>query len=136
MTTPLGTDIPLPRPGSISQPFWDGCRRGELLFQRCRDCHGITFIPQAVCSHCLRENLDWEKSSGRGTIYSYSVVWRPQSPAFQVPYVVAIMDIEDGYQMLSNIVDCDHSQVHVGMPVEVTFQRASDEITLPYFKPR
>ena len=128
--------IPLPMPTPITQPFWDGCKRGELLFQRCRDCKGITFVPQPACSHCLSPNLEWDKGSGLGTVYSHSVVWRPQTPAFEVPYVVAIIDLEEGYQMLSNVVDCDHSEVKVGMPVEVTFRPITEEITLPYFRPR
>jgi uncharacterized OB-fold protein len=69
-------------------------------------------------------------------VYSYTVVWRPQTPAFEVPYVIAIVDLDDGYQMLTNIVDTDPSQVHVGMPVEVDFWDASNEIALPYFRPR
>ena len=133
MTT---TPTPLPRPTPVSQPYWDGCRRGELLVQKCRDCGGLTFIPQVACMHCLSPELEWVRSSGRGTVYSYTVVWRPQMPAFEVPYVVAIIDIEDGYQMLSNIVDCDPATVHVGMPVEVKFEARSAEITLPYFRPR
>ena len=132
----MNAGIPLPHPTALSQPFWDGCRRGELLVQKCRQCGGLTFIPQVACTHCLAEDLEWVRGSGQGSVYSYTVVWRPQMPAFEVPYVVAIIDLEDGYQMLSNVVGCDASEVRVGMPVEVQFQPASDEITLPYFRPR
>lgn len=127
---------PLPTPTAISEPFWDGCRRGELLAQKCLDCGGLTFIPQLACSHCFSSKLEWAKGSGRGSVYSYTVVWRPQTPSFEVPYVVAIVELEDGYQILTNIVDCDPSQVHVGMPVEVDFRPASEEIVLPYFRPK
>lgn len=127
--------IPLPYPTELTKPFWDGCARGELLYQTCDDCSGITFIPQPACSKCLSPNLGWAKSAGKGTVYSYTVVWRPQTPAFEVPYVVAIIDLEEGYQLMSNVVGCDHDQVSVGMPVEVEFRRMSDDITLPYFKP-
>ena len=106
------------------------------MVQKCLDCGALTFTPQPACSHCLSPKLEWVNASGRGTVYSYTVIWRPQMPDFEVPYVAAIIDLEEGYQMLSNIVDCDPSEVHVDMPVEVTFRAASDEITLPYFKPR
>ena len=127
--------IPLPVPTTVSSPYWEACRRGELTFQRCPDCSGITFIPQPACSSCLSTSMEWEQSAGRGKVYSYTVVWRPQTPAFDIPYVVAIIDLNEGYRMLSNIVDCDPSEVAVGMPVEVTFREMSDEITLPYFRP-
>ena len=103
--------------------------------QKCRDCGGLTFIPQLVCSHCFSGNLEWVRGSGRGNVYSYTVVWRPQTPAFEAPYVVAIVDLQDGYQILTNIVDCDPSEVHIGMPVEVDFRPASEEIVLPFFRP-
>ncbi len=127
---------PLPTPTAISRPFWDGCRMGELLVQKCCDCGRLIFIPQPACYRCLSQNLEWVKGSGRGTVYSYTVVWRPQTPAFEVPYVIAIVDLEDGYQMLTNIVGIDPPQVRVGMPVEVDFWAASEEIVLPYFRPR
>jgi uncharacterized OB-fold protein len=104
--------------------------------QKCCDCGHLIFIPQPACYRCLSRNLEWVKGSGRGTVYSYTVVWRPQTPAFEVPYVIAIVDLEEGYQMLTNIVDVDPSQVHVGMPVEVAFRAASEEVVLPYFRPR
>jgi acetyl esterase len=89
-----------------------------------------------VCTGCLGTGLEWVKSSGRGTIYSYSVVHRPQRSEFEAPYVVAIIELEEGWHMLSNIVGCDVDGVRIGMPVEVVFQKMSEEITLPYFKPR
>ena len=127
--------IPFPHPTPLTKPFWDACKRGELIAQRCRDCGKWTFIPNVACMHCFSPNIEWAATKGRGKVYSYSVVWRPQMPAFKIPYVVAIIDVDEGYQMLSNVVGCDQSQVRVGMPVEVTFQRMSEEITLPYFKP-
>jgi uncharacterized OB-fold protein len=83
----------------------------------------------------LRQRLEWVTSSGRATVYSYTVVHRPQRPVFAVPYVVVIAELEEGWHMLSNLVDCDPDDVAVGMPIEVTFRKMSDEITLPYFRP-
>jgi len=127
--------IPLPRPTELSRPHWEGCRAGALLVQRCRDCGAYVFIPQPVCTACFGPRLDWVRSSGRGTVYSFTRVYRPPRPAFEVPYVVAIVELEEGWYMLSNIVDCDVDDVAVGMPVEVSFRPMSEEISLPMFRP-
>jgi hypothetical protein len=128
--------IPLPRPTALSRPHWDGCREGVLRVQRCRDCGHFVFIPQPLCTRCQSDALDWTASSGRGVVYSYSVVHRPPRPAFAVPYVVAIVELEEGWHMLTNVVECRPEDVRVGLPVEVAFRRMSDEITLPCFRPR
>jgi len=127
--------IPLPRPTALSRPHWDGCREGELRVQRCRACGGYVFIPQPVCTHCQEASLEWVRSSGRGTLYSYTTVHRPQRPEFEVPYTVAIVELEEGFFMLTNLVDCPAERMRIGMPVEVSFRRMSDEITLPMFRP-
>ncbi len=128
--------IPLPRPTPVSRPFWDGCRREQLLVQRCTACGHRVFIPEEVCTACLSPALAWAPSSGRGVVYSFTVVWRPQQPGFQPPYVPAIVEMEEGWHLLTDIIDCPVEAVHVGLPVEVAFRRMSDEITLPYFRPR
>jgi uncharacterized OB-fold protein len=128
--------IPLPTPTPVSAPFWKGCQRGELLVQRCGACGEHVFIPMPCCTHCTSLDLEWVRSSGQGTVYSYSVVWRPQQPAFATPYIVAIVEMEEGWKMLSNLLDCTPEAVAVGMPVEVVFREMSDETTLPYFRPR
>jgi uncharacterized OB-fold protein len=127
--------IPLPRPTALSRPHWEGCREGVLRFQRCRDCGEAVFIPQPVCPGCFGDGLVWVESSGRGTLYSYTVVHRPPSPGFATPYVVVIAELEEGWHMLSNRIDCDPAEVAIGMPIEVVFEAKSDTITLPYFRP-
>ncbi len=127
---------PLPRPTALSKPHWEGCREGALRVQRCRDCGSFVFIPQPVCTGCLGSRLAWVESSGRGTLYSYTVVHRPQRPEFEVPYVVAVVELEEGWHMLSNLVGVDPGEVEIGMPLEVSFQEMSAEITLPFFRPR
>jgi len=128
-------DIPLPRPTELSRPYWDGCREGLLRVQRCRDCGGHVFIPQPVCTHCQANALEWVESSGRGTLYSFTTVHRPQRPEFEVPYTVVIVELEEGWHMLTNLVECASEDLEIGMPVEVQFRRMSDEITLPLFRP-
>ena len=80
--------------------------------------------------------MEWIESTGLGTLYSYTVVHRPQQPAFETPYTVAIVEVEEGFFMLTNLVDCDEADIHIGMRLEVTFRKMSEEITLPYFRPR
>jgi uncharacterized protein len=128
--------IPLPYPSPISRPFWDGHTRGELLFQRCGDCGRSTHTPAVVCAHCGSQELTWVPSTGRGSVYSWTIVWRPQTPEFTVPYVPIIVDLEEGWQMLSNLVGCEHDAVHVGQAVEVVFHAHAGGVTLPYFQPR
>lgn len=125
--------IPLPRPSDLTSPHWDGCRDGELKVQRCQDCNAYVFIPQDHCTSCFSDRLEWVTSSGKGQVYSYTVIHRPQRLEFEVPYAVAIIELEEGWHMLSNIVDCDFDSIEVGMPVEVTYRKMSDEITLPMF---
>ncbi len=127
--------IPLPRPTALSTPYWDGCAEGVLRVQRCTRCSGYVFIPQPVCTHCQAGALEWVESSGRGTLYSFTTVHRPPRPEFEVPYVVAIVELEEGFQMLTNLVECAPDAMRIGMPVEVSFRQMSDEITLPMFRP-
>ncbi len=127
---------PLPRPTALSKPHWDGCREGALRVQRCTACSTFVFIPQPVCTACLSASLAWVEISGRGTLYSYTVVHRPQQPAFEVPYTVAVVELEEGFHMLSNLIGVELDAIEIGMPLEVSFESMSDEITLPFFRAR
>ena len=127
--------IPLPKPTEVSQPFWDGCARGELLYQRCYACRAAIFDPAVRCRFCGSDKVAWERSAGRGAVYSWSVVWRPQSPAFHVPYAAVIVDMDEGYQIISNVIGCEPDDVHVGMRLIVDFQDVGGGISLPYFRP-
>ncbi len=126
--------IPLPRPTQLSKPHWDACQRGELLVQRCTGCGMYIFIPQPTCTACLCGDLEWVKSSGKGVIYSCTTVHRPQRREFDVPYTVAIVELEEGWHMLSNVIDTPHEKIEIGMPVEVSFVKMTEEITLPLFR--
>jgi len=130
------SDRPLPRPTSLSKPHWEGCQAGELRVQRCSDCGAYIFIPQPACTSCLSDNLEWVKSSGKGVVYSCSTVHRPQQMGLPVPYTVAIVELEEGWHILTNIIDCPHEEIEIGLPVEVSFVVMSDEITLPMFTRR
>jgi hypothetical protein len=128
------SERPLPRPTALSRPHWDGCRQGVLRVQRCRDCGAHVFIPQPLCTACSGDGLAWVESAGHGTVYSYTVVERAPHPAFATPYLVAIVELAEGFRMLANL-ECEPAQARVGMEVRVAFRACSSEISLPYFVP-
>jgi uncharacterized OB-fold protein len=97
-------------------------------------CGRAIFEPAPICRWCTSTSLEWQRSAGLGTVYSWTMAWRPQSPAFRTPYAPAIIDMDEGYQILSNVIDCEDGDVHAGLPVEAVFHSYGD-ITLPYFRP-
>jgi uncharacterized OB-fold protein len=127
--------IPRPHPSPMSQPFWDGLANGELKYQECAACGGAVHTPALVCGACGSTDLAWRISGGSGTVYSWTTVWRPQTPEFIVPYMPIVVDLDEGFQMLSNLIGCDHEAVDVGQPVAVVFHRLADGFTLAYFQP-
>jgi hypothetical protein len=132
---PQSGDIPAAFPTPLTQPFWDGCRRGELLYQFFPGSGVAQFNPAPIDRVSLSDEFEWRVSAGHGSVYSWSVVWRPQTPAFSVPYCAAIVDLDEGFQMVSNIIGCDADAVHCGQRVQVDFVAVRDDLTLPYFRP-
>ncbi len=128
---------PLPTIQSWTEPYYRGAREGRLVIQRCKDCKKHIFYPRMYCPYCFSDQIEWVKASGKGKIYSYTVVMNNPPSAFvkDLPYVIAIIKLDEGVQMLTNIVDCDPKEVKFDMPVEITFQKITDEITLPQFRP-
>ena len=128
---------PLPQPDLLTAPFWEHAAKGELAFPQCGDCGRHHFYPRPACPHCGGERLDWQPVSGRGTIYSFSVVHRPPSPAFadDVPYVVAIIRTDEGPHLFSRVVDIAPAAVRTDMRVQVRFDRRLEDIHLPVFAP-
>ena len=126
-----------PRPTPVSRPYWDACREGRLLLQRCDSCGKHQFYPRILCSHCGGSTLAWAEASGRGTVQTFTVVRRPVSPGYaaDTPYVIALIALAEGPVMMSNVVGCAPEDVGVGMPVEVLFETWSEEITVPKFRP-
>lgn len=136
LLVPQTGDIGRPDPSVFSDPYWQGCAAGELRFQRCGGCGAAVHTPAALCGTCGGVELTWEVSSGRGEVYSWTVVWRPQTPAFTVPYAPVIVAMAEGWHLLSNLIGCDHTEVAVGLPVEVAFHPIGDGVQLPYVRPR
>ena len=128
---------PLPTPLPWTRPFWEGCKRHEFLIQHCKDCGANIFYPKLYCPACLSPNIEWLKSSGRGKIYTFTVVYgyAPTEFADDLPYVVAVIRLAEGVQLMSNIVGCAPEQVKCDMEVEVVFDDVTEDFTLPKFKP-
>jgi uncharacterized protein len=126
--------VPLPHPSSLSAPFWDGCTRGELRFQRCRECDKAVFPPEAACTRCLSPELAWERSAGLGDVISYTVLWHAPQPVFTTPYAVAIARMDEGHCVLANVVDLDSDDLAVGLRVRADYVDVGDDITLPVFR--
>ena len=132
------SERPVPHPSPLTRPFWDACAAGRLTAQQCAECGQYIFTPQEFCRYCLSTSLRWRGCSGTGLIVTYTVIWRAQTPAFSVPYVVAVVELDEGYQMISNIVAQDDeavaTQVAVGDRVRVTFVPVTKDVTLPCFE--
>lgn len=128
---------PLPVMTPWSAPFWEGCRRGDLLIQKCQDCQALNFYPKLYCVECLSSNLEWVKTAGNGKVYSYMTVYafQPTEFAQDVPYVVAIVELDEGVRIMSNIVACHPDEVHCDMRVEAVFEKVTEEFTLVKFRP-
>jgi uncharacterized OB-fold protein len=126
---------PLPKPSPTSRPFWEAARRHELTIQRCGACREYVYYPRDRCPKCFADKLAWERVSGRGKVYSYTVVRRASSRAFaDAPYVLAIVELAEGPRMTTNIV-APPDQVRVEMPVQVFFDDVTPDHTLVKFKP-
>lgn len=125
---------PVPYASSrVSAPFWEGCRSGELRYQRCEACGLSNFPPTEHCRQCLSADLSWQRSGGGGEIYSWTVVHRPVTAEFAPPYAPAIVTLDEGYQILTNIVGIAPDSVKIGLRVEVEFHAVGPDVTLPYF---
>jgi len=119
-----------------NEHFWLGGAEGELRFLRCQACGFWIHPPQPICPSCLSRELAVEAVSGRATVFTFTVNWQPWLPNFDPPYVVAIVALpeQDDFRLTTNIVGCEHDEVHIGMEVEVEFEDY-DGVWLPYFHP-
>ncbi|MEW6273471.1 MAG: Zn-ribbon domain-containing OB-fold protein [Thermodesulfobacteriota bacterium] len=132
----LTHDLPLPQPSRDNAPFHEAAKRGELRLQRCGACGRFRHYPRPVCPHCLSRDYAWERASGRGTVYTWTIVRGPTLPAFQdkLPYNVVDVLLDEGVHFVSEVLDCPPEEIRAGMPVEATFVPVTDEITLVKFR--
>ena len=129
---------PVPVPTPETRPFWEATRRHELWLQRCRACGAYVFYPRAACQRCLGAELEWRRVSGRGRLHTFTVVHRgARNFPLPAPYVIAIVELDEGPRMMTNLVGIvpDPAKIAIGMAVEVVFEDVSSEIALPRFRP-
>ena len=127
----------IPKPTPETRHYWDGAREGELRLQRCDSCDNVYFPPRPFCPECGSRDVSVIKASGRGKLFSYVINHLP-SPGFEDgPFAIAVVELEEGPRMMSNILECEQTPeaLQLDMPLEVIFEKLSDEISLPQFRP-
>lgn len=123
---------------AISQPFWEGTTQGQLRLQRCDLCSAYQHYPRSVCKQCWGEELSWTQACGRATLYSYAIAVTPTHPSLvdKVPYVIALVDLEEGPRIATHVVNCPHDELTIGMDLRLQF---SEDLAppkhLPVFEP-
>ena len=130
------SERPLPAITPETRHFWEGTRAGELRLQRCTACSHTYFPPRPFCPRCAAREVSVVRASGRATLYSYVIHHRPV-PGFTPPYAIAVVELEEGPRLMSNIVETSQTPeaLQLDMPLEVVFERLNDEISLPLFRP-
>jgi uncharacterized protein len=129
---------PTPEPiEDLNKQFWQRCNEERLCFQQCSSCRKWRHIPRPMCSRCHSMDWQWAPSSGRGKIFSWTVTHAPLHPVFasQVPYAVIIVELDEGVKMFSGLRNLPPDKIEFGLPVEVIFERVTENIAMPYFQP-
>ena len=126
-----------PTISDVNRPFWDGCRRGKLLMQRCGHCGRLRYPAAIVCPDCLSPATEWQVVRGHGKVFSFVVFHRAYHPAWEskVPYNVALIELDEGPIMLSNVVDVDNAKLTIGLAVRIAFEAMDESLSIPVFEP-
>lgn len=137
MTTPAAYEKPLPVKTPENAPYWESAKAHALKLPRCSSCGHFRHPPADHCSSCLSDEAEWREVSGRGTLYSFTIVHQRYDPSFadSLPYNIAVVELEEGPRLVSNVVDVDNQSLRVGMPLTITYDDITDEFTLPKFRP-
>jgi uncharacterized OB-fold protein len=127
---------PLPFHDNVTRPFWEAAADQRLLYQECPACGNRQFYPRAACARCGAEP-EWREASGRGTVHTFTVIRQFGGPGFKdaLPYVVAMIDLDEGVRMMGNVTDVDPDDVRIGLEVEAYFVPATDTIGIPFWRP-
>jgi uncharacterized OB-fold protein len=128
---------PVPVPDDVSAPFFDGARHRKLMLHHCSGCDAWSFPVRERCPHCFAAKLTWRQASGRGTLYTFTIMHQIMNPGFAsaVPYNVAQIDLDEGVRMVSNVVGIGNDALRIGMRLEVVFEDAGDTVGIPKFRP-
>ena len=127
---PQERKIPPPEANPETRPFWEAAAQGRLLIKMCTSCGRPHYYPRSICPLCGSDTTEWVQASGRGTVYSYSVMRR-----VPVPYALAYVTLEEGVTMMTNIVDCDLDTIQIGLRVQVVFKPTEGGPPVPMFAP-
>jgi uncharacterized OB-fold protein len=128
---------PVPRKDAASGPYWEAAAEGRLLLQRCPRCGHRQFYPRHACTRCAA-TPEWEEASARGTVHTFTVIRQNHAKPFrdELPYIVAMIDLDEGPRMMGNVTGCDPDEVRVGMPVEAYMVKVEDGLGVPFWRPR
>lgn len=128
---------PLPEIQPWTKEFWEGAKKHKLLIQQCKDCGINIFYPRKYCPECWSSELGWIEASGKAKIYAHTITLTGVEEKFaeDLPYVLAMVDLEEGIRMMTKVVGVDPEEVKIGMDVSVVFEDVTDEISLPFFTP-
>jgi uncharacterized OB-fold protein len=137
MATAYSKPVPRPLSPELTRPFWEAAKRHELVMPRCQTCDHLFFYPRSECPRCLSNRLEWMQVSGRGRLHTYTVIYQPANAAFRddTPYVYAVVQLDEGPRLISNVVQCEIDTIRVDMPLEAIFDDVTPECTLVKFKP-
>ena len=122
--------IASPEPTIGTEAYWEGARNGKLLLKHCTSCNKVHHYPRALCPYCFSDKLEWRAASGKGKVYTYSVMRRAPEP-----YVIAYVTLDEGIKMMTNIVYCDLDKVRIDQPVKVVFKPSENGQPVPMFAP-
>ncbi len=127
---------PVPHWDNVTRPFWEATAEGRLLYQECPACGNRQFYPRAACTACGADP-EWREASGRGTVHTFTVIRQFGGPGFkdELPYVVAMVDLDEGVRLMGNVTDCDPEAVRIGDPVELHWAAVDDRLQIPLWRP-
>jgi uncharacterized OB-fold protein len=133
-----GLPTPAPTVSPEARPYWDATAEGRLLLPRCEECSALIWYPRGFCPACSTSRIAWVEASGRGTVYSYTVLHRGAMGPYRgaEPYVLAYVELEEGPRVLTNLVDCDPQAIAIGDPVQAVFAETGAGPSLVRFSPR
>jgi uncharacterized OB-fold protein len=133
----MAYEKPLPQPNADDKYFWDGCREHKLLFQKCLKCGLVRWPPSIICPSCHSSDTEVIEASGKGEVYTFVVYHQAYHPGFEseIPYVTAVIELEEGPHFLSNVIGCEPGEVECDMPVKVVWEDITGEFSLPKFRP-
>lgn len=133
----MSDSLPVPVMDRVSEPYWHAAAEGRLMLRACSNCGSPMFYPRIFCPSCGSDRLEWLQASGAGTVYAFSIVHRAPDQTFRarVPYVIGLVDLDEGPRMMTNIINCRVEAVRIGMRVMVCFEARDNHVALPQFQP-